>query len=91
MCVCGERLLNGLYATWVPFCLQSDVASDLESALSGPLKALSTRVNDITSVGTDAGQFAEQTKKLWAVDRMVLLAERNWHLLAQSMSEVSSV
>ncbi|CDJ40563.1 hypothetical protein, conserved [Eimeria tenella] len=68
--------------------LKSDVASDLESALSGPLKALSTRVNDITSVGTDAGQFAEQTKKLWAVDRMVLLAERNWHLLAQSMSEL---
>ncbi|CDI86469.1 hypothetical protein, conserved [Eimeria praecox] len=69
--------------------LKSDVASDIESALSGPLEALSLRVDAVKDDGgTDAAQLAEQRRKLWAVDRMVLLLERNWHLLAQSISEL---
>ncbi|CDJ36119.1 uncharacterized protein EMH_0034470 [Eimeria mitis] len=69
--------------------LKSDVASDIESALSGPVEALSVRVKQVKDEGgADAKQLAEQKRKLWAVDRMVLLHERNWHLLAQSISEL---
>lgn len=69
--------------------LQSDVASDIESALSGPLETLSLRVEEVKDDGgADAKQLAEQQRKLCAVDRMVLFLERNWHLLAQSISEV---
>ncbi|CDJ51175.1 hypothetical protein, conserved [Eimeria brunetti] len=69
--------------------LKNDVASDIESALSGPLEALSLRLEEVKDdEGADAKQLAEQQRKLWAVDKMVLLHERNWHLLAQSISEL---
>ena len=69
--------------------MQNDVAADIEAALSGPLEALTSRVDKVeASEQADAKQLAEQQQNLWAVDRTVVLAERNWHLIAQSLSEV---
>ncbi|KAL8428471.1 hypothetical protein ACSSS7_007198 [Eimeria intestinalis] len=69
--------------------LKGDVAADIESALAGPLKSLNMRVDKLeANEAADAKQLAEQQRKLWAVDRMVVLAERNSHLIAQSLSEL---
>ncbi|KAL8448763.1 hypothetical protein Emed_003575 [Eimeria media] len=69
--------------------LRGDVAADIESALAGPLRALNMRLDKLeANEAADAKELAEQQKKLWAVDRMVTLAERNSHLIAQSLSEL---
>ncbi|KAL8451095.1 hypothetical protein Emag_002903 [Eimeria magna] len=68
--------------------LRGDVAADIESALAGPLRAVNMRLDKLeVNEAADAKELAEQQKKLWAVDRMVILAERNSHLIAQSLSE----
>ncbi|KAL8269965.1 hypothetical protein Esti_006099 [Eimeria stiedai] len=69
--------------------LRGDAAADIESALAGPLKALTVRLDKVeANEAADAKQLAEQQRKLWALDRMVILAERNSHLIAQSLSEL---
>lgn len=69
--------------------LKDDVAADIESAIAGPLRALNARLDKVeANEAADAKQLAEQQQQLWAVDRMVVLAERNSHLIAQSLSEL---
>ncbi|KAL8439798.1 hypothetical protein Efla_006813 [Eimeria flavescens] len=69
--------------------LRGDVAADIEAALAGPIEALNARLDKVeANEAADAKQLAEQQEKLWAVDRMVILAERNSHLIAQSLSEL---
>ncbi|OEH80522.1 hypothetical protein cyc_07808 [Cyclospora cayetanensis] len=68
--------------------LKNDVATDIESAVARPLKGVHLRLEKLeANESADAKQLAEQQKKLWEVDRMVTLAERNWHLVSQSLSE----
>lgn len=72
--------------------MQGDVAADIEAALAGPLESLGKRLEKVeANEAADAKQLAEQQQKLWAVDRTVVLAERNSHLIAQSLSEVRHV
>ncbi|XP_026191699.1 uncharacterized protein LOC34623691 [Cyclospora cayetanensis] len=69
--------------------LKNDVATDIESAVARPLKGVHLRLEKLeANESADAKQLAEQQKKLWEVDRMVTLAERNWHLVSQSLSEL---